>query len=239
MKFTEEVIARHRSLVEVAAKKHWYRVKNKTWLSLDDLLQAGYIGLMEGCERFDPSFGVKEATFLWPTVDWAIRKEITKNGHTLKVGQKFKQKAIKVRNADTQDVAVLAQRLEVTEAEIKTMQAYLSTEYSSLEYDYGDEGDNFTLHEIIGVEDRYYEESDAREKIEQYCVSELDRRIIRLREHGYSLQEIAQMVENVPNHKWNRPKNEKQISETLRRLRRRMQKGEEGYPKKKKRAKAD
>lgn len=226
MEITDEIIVRHRSLVKMAAGRHWSRLKGKTWLSLDDLMQAGYIGLIEGLRRYDESKGFAEVTFLWPTVNYSILKEISKNNHSLKVGQRFKSYASKIHASESKDVSELAKMLQISVSEVKVMQQYLVAQVQSFDYTYDPEGE-FMLYEVVGGADPTFEENEARAKIAKYCNSQLDHEIVRLREWGYTLSEIAQMVEHVPNLRWNRGKNQKQISEALRRIRRRMRKGEE------------
>lgn len=219
----EDRIAQFRPLVEKAAKRHWYRIKGKTWLAYDDLVQAGYIGLLDGLRRYDPSMGTALSTYLWPTIYGTISKEITSNNHALKVGHRFKRYASHIHASDNQDAKAWAKRLGVSVAEVKTMLRYLATSVQSMDYPYDDNGETVTLHEIVGVSDSAYDTTDLREAIEEACISELDRAIVRLREQGFTNTEIVGMVDGIPGMKqWKRSKNMKQISETLRRLRRRM-----------------
>lgn len=229
MEVTDEAIERHRHIVERAARRHWSRVKNRTFLEYNDLLQAGYIGLIQGIERFDPGMGYAEYTFIWPTVYLSIQKEITENGHTLKVGREFKSLASKINASLIQDVQTLAATFGITEKEVRTVQRYLAIGYVSMDHAVDENGEIFSLHEKIGTVDKYNHEDDfdAWAVIDKYCISELDRAIVRLRGRGYTNMEIAQMVENVPNSRGKHSTEVKQINETFRRLRKRIRRGEQ------------
>lgn len=189
------------------------------------------MGLIEGLRRYDPSTGFKEITFLWPTVYGTIQKEITTHNHTLKVGNRFKSYASRIHAAADKPNAPTneqwAKTMGVSVAEVKLMRDYLATGYDSLEYEIQADGGTYTLSDIIGAPDDAFETVDIRDRIDRACVSDLDRAIIRLREKGFNNTEIAAMVAEVPNNRWKRSKNMKQISETLRRVRKRMRKGEQ------------
>lgn len=227
MEPTLEAIERHKKLVERAAKHYWQRIKGRSWLGYEDLLQAGYIGLVEGLRRYDPATGFKEITYLWPTVYGMIQKEITSHNHTLKVGQRFKNYASKIHNAlgnpdMPQDDQAWSEHLGVSVDEIKIMQQYLATGYMSMEYAYDEDGETFSLHDVIAAPDDKFEDVDLMDRIDRACLSDFDRRIVRLRELGYTLTEITGMVPT----SGKRSKNMKAISESLRRVRRRMRREE-------------
>lgn len=223
----DEQIAQYRNMVEKAAKYHWSRIEGRTWLAYDDLFQAGCVGLIEGLRRYDPNTGNAISTFLWPTIHGYIKKEITQNNHTLRVGNRFKRYASRIHASDDQDEAEWSAKLGVSVDEVRLMKEYLASGVQSMDYEY-DENEGTTLHDIIGDVDEGYESAEIWERIEAACISELDRTIVRLRMKGHTNTEIVGMVQDVPGQKtWGRSKNMKQISETLRRLRKRMRKGEE------------
>lgn len=44
--------------------------------ALDDAVQAGALGLMTAVDRFDPTRGVRLATYAWPWIEGAIKAEL-------------------------------------------------------------------------------------------------------------------------------------------------------------------
>lgn len=222
MEDLESALLRHRPLVEKAARLQWARVKGRTWLGYEDLLQAGYVGLIEALRRFDPQMGGNG--FLYLSIYGAIQHEVTENTHTLRVGNRFKQHASKIHASDDQDETVWAAKLGVTVSTVRRMKEYLATEFHSMDYPYDQEdGEPFTLHEITGEEDAGYTASEIREKIESACINDFDRAIVHLRSQGYTNPEIASTLAG----KFTRSQEVKQVSETLRRIRKRMRKEEQ------------
>lgn len=226
----ESQIAQFRPLVEKAAGVHWRRIRGKTWLSQDDLLQAGYIGLLEGLRRYDPSRSYDEKgieAYLWLTVYNYIQKEITNNNHTLYVGVQFKRFASCMRNNGQRTLAEWARALGVQERTAKEMQDYLAVTYQSMDHVYKEDlGDGITLHELLpsGVDaiNDLHEEMDVWERIDRVCCSDLDRAVLRLRAMGYTILEIAAMIGK--HERMNIPSPEKKVSAIIHRIRKRMHK---------------
>lgn len=77
-KDVDELIIKHRQDVEKAANKY-YRVvpDDKRGMVLkDDLISAGYVGLVEAAKRFDPEAGNKFITYAYQWINNAIKKEL-------------------------------------------------------------------------------------------------------------------------------------------------------------------
>lgn len=224
----EDQIAQFRPMVEKAAHVHWNRIRGRTWLSLDDLIQAGYIGLVTGLRRYDPSLSYDEKgieAFLWLTIYHTIQKEISRNNHTLYVGLKFKRQASFMRKGGEKTVSEWAKELGVRESTVKEMQDYLDAIYQSMDYAYNDEtGDGITLHQLLPSAEcqiaEFHEAMEAWEWIDSACRSDLDLAIVRLKAMGYNNAEIVRMIGSHERMDITSP--DKKVSAIIHRIRKRM-----------------
>ena len=66
-----ELVRSHLPLVRAMARRYARRREE-----FDDLVQAGSVGLVKAATRFDPSRGVAFATFVTPTVEGEIRRQL-------------------------------------------------------------------------------------------------------------------------------------------------------------------
>lgn len=71
----QELVRAHLPLVHAIARRYAGRGEE-----LDDLVQAGSVGLVRASARFDPGRGVAFATFVGPAVEGAIRRHLSKRG---------------------------------------------------------------------------------------------------------------------------------------------------------------
>ena len=67
----QELVRSHLPLVRAMARRYARRREE-----FDDLVQAGSVGLVKAATRFDPSRGVAFATFVTPTVEGEIRRQL-------------------------------------------------------------------------------------------------------------------------------------------------------------------
>lgn len=67
---SHELVLRHRPLVLSIAKRYQH------WHILEDLVQEGFLGLLEAAKRFDPSKGVRFSTYAPWWVRYFIQSEI-------------------------------------------------------------------------------------------------------------------------------------------------------------------
>lgn len=68
----------------VANVAHRYRWALRDGLELDDLMQAGAIGLMKAIERFDPSRGIAFATYAVWWIRHGIQREVESHSSTIR-----------------------------------------------------------------------------------------------------------------------------------------------------------
>jgi RNA polymerase sigma-B factor len=71
----QDLVRAHLPLVHAIARRYAGRGEE-----LDDLVQAGSVGLVRASARFDPGRGVAFATFVGPAVEGAIRRHLSKRG---------------------------------------------------------------------------------------------------------------------------------------------------------------
>ena len=81
----EQLILAHMNLVRYLARKFANRGE-----PLEDLTQVGMIGLINAIDRFDPSRGIRFATYATPTIVGEIRRHFRDRGWAVKVPRRFK-----------------------------------------------------------------------------------------------------------------------------------------------------
>lgn len=189
----EDIRAEHVTMVKKAANIHWSRIKGKTWIDFDDLMQAGYMGLIRGLRYVDPKKGSGKS-YLWTTIYLRIQREISKTSHTLYVGESFKRCVYKIMASPGEgDAEYWANKLDVSLEHVRQVIAYVNTgSVFSLEYEYDEDGDGFTLHDVIG--NPVDAEEAAWEKIDALCSTDFERQVVRLLAQGYVQREIGIMT---------------------------------------------
>lgn len=125
------VTANLRLVVKIA---HEYR---KAYRNLLDLVQEGNIGLMHAVKKFDPYRGVKLSSYAAWWIRAYILKFILNNWRMVKIGTTQAQRKIffnlrkeverlKAMGIDNPGPKLLAERLDVPEAEVRSMQNRLA-----------------------------------------------------------------------------------------------------------------
>ena len=130
------VLANLRLVVKIAME---YR---RAWVNVLDLIQDGNLGLMEAVQRFDPTKGVKLSTYAAYWIRAYILKYILDNFRIIRLGttraqrklffQLNKQKRELERQGFEVTPQLLAERLEVDEAEVVDMDLRLSRSDQSM-----------------------------------------------------------------------------------------------------------
>lgn len=124
------VLANLRLVVKIAME---YR---RAWVNVLDLIQSGNVGLMEAVQRFDPYQGVKLSTYAAYWIRAYILKYILDNFRIVRLGTTRAQRKLFFRlNKEKRELErqgfelepkLLAERLEVSEADVVDMDQRLS-----------------------------------------------------------------------------------------------------------------
>ena len=132
----KEVILKNSNLIYSIARKFG---SNQ---DMDDLFQAGCMGMMEAYKKFDSSRGVKFTTFSYPFILGRI-SQYTRENHTVRLSKdmlRTKNKIIKVKNYLTQELM-----REPTNDELSD---YLNIPVSNLDMIINYQGDGLSLDEF-------------------------------------------------------------------------------------------
>ena len=178
-----------------------FRIKN---LGVDDVFQAGCVGLIKAIDGFDMSVGVKFSTYAVPMIIGEIKRYL-RDGNSLRVSRSIRDMAYKVLKAreqmEEQDVEAtiprIAQALGVAEREVVYALDAISDPVSLYEPVYNKAGDTLLLMDQLCDEkntDEIWTEhvalSEAMEKL-----GEREKRILFLRYfEGKTQTEISQEV---------------------------------------------
>lgn len=200
----EQLIMLHMNLVRFLARKYAGRGE-----PLEDLTQVGIIGLMNAVDRFDPTRGIRFATYATPTIVGEIRRHFRDRGWAVKVPRRLQE----VNLAATRAADTLTQSLErpptikeiaaaIGSSEEETIEALeLASVYepSSLDAEFDqDQGDGHAvLADYVGHEDKEIEAMALRSRL-QDALSRLaprERAVIELRFFaGVSQVEVARRL---------------------------------------------
>jgi RNA polymerase sigma-B factor len=200
----ERLILAHSNLARYLARKFANRGE-----PLDDLIQVGMIGLMNAIDRFDPTRGIRFATYATPTILGEIRRYFRDRGWAVKVPRRLQELSLAANKAVdslTQEldraptVAEIAARLEITEQEaLEAMELGDLYELPSLDTALGDDSDDSrgVLADYVGAVDEEMERFERRARLTQAlgALPPRERRIIELRFlRGLSQTEVARRL---------------------------------------------
>lgn len=90
----EQLIESHLPLVRTIARRYAGRGE-----SLDDLVQAGSIGLIRASDRFDPTRGVSFATFATPAIEGEIRQHLGDQTTSLRIPRELQRRTREMGSA--------------------------------------------------------------------------------------------------------------------------------------------
>ena len=100
----DQLIVSHLNLVRFLASKFKNRGE-----PLDDLVQAGTIGLIKAIDRFDPERGLEFTTYATPTILGEIKRHFRDKGWSIRVPRRLQELSAKVNQA-TDELTVELQR---------------------------------------------------------------------------------------------------------------------------------
>lgn len=178
-----------------------FRIKN---LGVDDVFQAGCVGLIKAIDGFDLSVGVKFSTYAVPMIIGEIKRYL-RDGNSLRVSRSIRDTAYRVLKAreeiESEDeeatISKIAEKMQVEEKEVVYALDAISDPVSIYEPVYNKAGDTLLLMDQLTDEkntDEIWTEhvalSEAMEKL-----GEREKRILFLRYYeGKTQTEISEEV---------------------------------------------
>lgn len=135
MEDIKDVILKNSNLIYSIARKF-------STNDLDDLFQAGCIGMMEAYNKFDASKGVKFTTYAYPYILGRV-SEYARENHTIKISKdvlRMKNNVIKVKSYLTQELMREPTNLELSD--------YLGIPFHNLDEIINYQGDGISLDEV-------------------------------------------------------------------------------------------
>ena len=126
-----------------------FRIKN---LGVDDVFQAGCVGLIKAIDGFDVGVGVKFSTYAVPMIIGEIKRYL-RDGNSLRVSRSIRDtayKALKAREAieerdEEATIAKIAEEMQVAEREVVYALDAISDPVSIYEPVYNKSGDTLLL----------------------------------------------------------------------------------------------
>jgi RNA polymerase sigma-B factor len=155
----ELLVSRHRDLVSSCVRR--YRGGTEP---AEDLMQVGYVGLMNAISRFDPAVGTNLAAYAQACISGEIKRHFRDKCWPVHVKRSVQDLVLKVRKATsqlTQDLgraptqSEMARHLGVSCDDLRDAQrAELASRPSSLDTLLASQAGTTTLADILGEEDR-------------------------------------------------------------------------------------
>ncbi len=184
------LILSHMNLVRYLARKFANRGE-----PLEDLIQVGMIGLINAIDRFDPSRGIRFATYATPTIVGEIRRHFRDKGWAVKVPRRLQEMNLAANKAmeqltqrldRTPTVAELADELGISEAEaLEAIELGEMYELPSLDSELGGDSDEVRsrLADYVGRVDEEIERFERRSRLAGALrsLTPRERKIIELR----------------------------------------------------------
>jgi RNA polymerase sigma-32 factor len=202
------VLANLRLVVKIAME---YR---RSWTNVLDLIQEGNLGLMQAVQRFDPYQGVKLSSYAAYWIRAYVLKYLLDNIRLVRLGTTRAQRKLFFRlNKEKRELErlgieveprMIAERLDVTEADVIDMEQRLGSNDISFDAPVGDEDGSATFGDFIAGRGDSAEEVVADEELRRVFLEKVhafaetldarDRRIIEeriLAEEPKTLQEMG------------------------------------------------
>ena len=187
----EVIVTRYQSLVRGCVQR--YRDSPEP---VEDLMQAGYVGLLKAINNFDPALGQNLAAYAQPCVSGEIKRHFRDKRWQIHVKRSAQELLLQLRRARTelaQDLGrsprdeELARHLEVSMDDLRDAQrADMVFHSHSLDAPVYGQEDPATLGELIGEEDPQVEHTLDMEAVLTHWndLPEREQRILTMRFYG-------------------------------------------------------
>jgi RNA polymerase sigma-B factor len=164
----DRLVEMHLPLVAYFARRYAGRGE-----PLDDLVQAGAVGLVKAVDRFDPERGVAFSTYAGPTVlgeirrhfrdrTWAVHVQRSLQNATLQVDAAERELAGELQRSPT--VAELSERTGLTAEEVvEALRCHTAYRSESLEQPLA--GSEASLRDLVGSEDAGFGQVETHEAL--------------------------------------------------------------------------
>jgi len=189
-KLRDKLVLAHANLVRYLARKFANRGE-----PLEDLIQVGMIGLINAIDRFDPSRGIRFATYATPTIVGEIRRYFRDRTWAIKVPRRLQELSLAASKAIdtlTQEldraptIAEIASRLNIEEQQaLEAVELGDLYDLPSLDTDLGEDSDDSrgVLADYVGEMDLALARFEQRARLSQAlrALPPRERQIIQLR----------------------------------------------------------
>lgn len=195
----EQFIVANFRLVLAVIKKF-----NHTKVSLDDLFQAGSIGLIKAIDNFDIKFNVKFSTYAVPMIIGEV-KRILRNNNSLRVPRSIRDTAYQVlktrgeieKHFNEATPEMIAEKMQVAVSEVNYALDSMSDTFSLCDPVYSKDGDTLTIEDQLKDDrntDEVWTDNVALDSALN-SLNERERKIISLRYFlGKTQTEISEEV---------------------------------------------
>jgi RNA polymerase sigma-B factor len=191
----ELLVDRYQSLVKSCVKKY-----EKSPEPHEDLMQAGYVGLVKAINDFDPAIGRNLAAFARPCISGEIKRHFRDTRFQVHVPRPVQELRLKIRQARI-DLTLglsrsprdrqLARRLGISDAELlEAQRAEQALQALSLDAPLSGEPDAASLAEFLGGEDPQFEHALDMQAVWSH-IGELparEQRLLMMRFYGNMTQ---------------------------------------------------
>lgn len=191
----EELVRRYRALVHGCAARY---APNRE--VQEDLMQAGYVGLLSAINNFDPSIGCRLLPYARPCVLGEIKRYFRDKRWPVRVlrsSQELRAQVLRAEAAMTQQLSrtptdqELAVELRLSTSEVREgRNADRAFQALSLDAPLNDDGDAGTLGELIGAEDPELDAAADMDAVWGHLVElpEREQRMLVMRYYGNMTQ---------------------------------------------------
>lgn len=177
-KIRQTILLANRKLVKKIANDYFHRHRTGS-LTLEDLIEEGFIGLDKAIRRFDPSLGNEFSTYATYWIEQSIDRQTKNEGFIVRIPVHVQERIIKLRKLEAKKIpdAEIIKAMSLTDFEtlnrLRGMAlAFRNVVSISLSVDNNEDGGT-TLEKILSYDNDFM--SDEGEQTPEDIVLEKDR----------------------------------------------------------------